>query len=119
MRVEHGKCGLQTDDSIEAAGKTARFLRSRVGRMVGGDHIHRAVPQPFDQRFAVIRRMNGRIHLEAAVVLYILFAKRQIVRSRFASDADTRLFGGADEFHAAAGGDMANMVTATRFSRQF
>ena len=86
--------------------------------VVGGDHIDRAVRNPLQQRGAVAGAADGRVHLEAAVVLQQFVAEVQIVRRGFTGDVCARPLGAADERDALRRGDVADMVGGARLFRQ-
>ncbi len=55
-----------------------------VRRMVGGDHVHRAVSKSCDQRLPIFARSQRRIHFEARIILYVLVDQREVMRRHFA-----------------------------------
>lgn len=113
-----GERALQSRDAHQRPPQAARLFLRRVRGVVGGDHIDRAVRNPLQQRGAVAGAADGRVHLEAAVVLQQLVAEVQIVRRGFAGDVCARPLGAADERDAFRRGDVADVVGGARLFRQ-
>ena len=65
-------------ESGDAKGRAIEFdflARRFVRRMVGGDGVHGAVGEPFDQRRAIFGGGQRRIHLEVRVVDHVFVAQ--------------------------------------------
>ena len=80
--------------------------------VVGGYGVYRAVPQSFYQRLPVFRGTQGRVHLEASVLLQVVLAQGKIVRSRLAAHPDAPVLGAAYQFHALLARYVTDMVAA-------
>ena len=86
--------------------------------MIGGDHVDRAVDEAFQQSLLIGLVPQGRIHLEAALVLQIILTEQQIVRPCFAGHVYALGLGLPDERHGFLAGDVAHVVGAACFLRQ-
>ena len=64
-----GKANSSPMTPMRAARKPSRFLLVGVGRGIRRHHVDSAVREPFDERRPVLRRADGRVHLEPAVLL--------------------------------------------------
>ena len=89
-------------------------------RVVGGDHVDRAVFQGLADSGNVFRLAQRRIHLGAGVVRgACLVREREVVRACFRGDRDTPLLGTADQLDGTARGHMAQMhVSAGEFGKE-
>ena len=81
-------------------------------RVVGGDHVDRAVLNAFDKRQPVLFTSKRRIHLEFAVFFEVVFIQQQIVRRGFTGDVDAARLCLTDQLYAFLGGDMADVIAA-------
>ena len=90
-----------------------------MGRVVGGNGVDGAVAQAFDQGLAVLGAAQRGIHLEAAVLLQVVFAQRQVVRARLAGHAHAAPLGFANQRHALGAGDVADVVAAAGLPGEF
>ena len=110
--IEHRPGRLQPDDAHGAAREPAGLLLGAVRRVVRGHGVDGAVAQALDERLAVLGAAQRGIHLEAAVLLEVVLAKAEVVRSRLAGHAHPAGLGPADELHALSAGNVADVVAA-------
>ncbi len=104
--------GLNADDAKGAAGKALRLLLFGVGRVVGGDHVDGAVLDGLDDGLTVVRRPQGRVHLEAALLEEFAVVEDDVVRTGFTGDVDAPRFGLPDEVQAFGDRHVADVVAA-------
>ena len=116
--IEHREGGFQPYDAHRTALEAARLFLGGVRRVVGGDHVDRAVAQALEQRVAVGGGAQRRVHLEAAVLLQIVLAQREVVRRGFAGDVHAALLRRADQRDAFLRRDVADVIGAFRLVRQ-
>ena len=116
--IQHGKGRFQAHDAEGAALQALRLLRGTVGRVVRGDHVHGAVQDPFDKGLPVLRGAEGRVHLEAAVLLQIVLVQHQIVGGGLAADVQALPFCLPDQSHALLRGYVADVVGAASLPDQ-
>ena len=69
MRVACGKGRFQSDNAHGALFKTLGLFFMAVGRVVGDEHVDRAVQKPLDERVLIGLIAQRGIHLEASVLL--------------------------------------------------
>lgn len=86
VRVENGERRLETDNAHGAPGEAPGLFLRAVRRVVGRDHVHRAVEDALEQRVPVCLRAQGRVHLEAAVLAQVVLGQHEVVRCGLAGD---------------------------------
>ena len=89
-----------------------------VGGVVGGDHVDGAVQKALDEGFPVRLGAQGRVHLEAPVLLQIVFVQQQVVGGRFAGHVHPGFLRLPDDLHALLAGNVAHVVGAAFLRRQ-
>ena len=67
--IQQGKSGLQSNDAEGALFQPPGLLLLRVGRMVGGNDLNRAVLDTLYESKPVLPAAHRRVHLEAAIFL--------------------------------------------------
>ena len=85
--------------------------------VIRGDHAHRAVENSLDKRVSVFFTTKRRIHLEATVLLQILVAEHEIMRTGLTGDIHTFGTGTAYDVHAFLRGNVAHVIAYARFLR--
>ena len=89
--------GFQTNHSEGCALELHLLFVRGMGRVVGCDSIHGSVGQRHQQRLAICRRAQRRIHLAIGVVLaYIFINKSEMVGCDFTSDLCAAALAAAD-----------------------
>ena len=118
MGVENGERRLETDDAHGAPGEALGLFLRAVRRVVGCDHVHRAVEDALEQRVPVGLRAQGRVHLEAAVLAQVVLGQHEVVRRGLAGDVQPLRLRPADKRHALLGGHVAHMIGAACLAHQ-
>ena len=85
-----------------------------MGRMVRGDGIERAVLQRFDHGSNILRRAQGRVHLEVPVRGAALI-EHEIMRRSLRRNTISRRLHGADEIEAQLCADVAEVILHAAF----
>ena len=89
-----------------------------MGGVVGGDHVDGPVPEPLQQGLSILLASDGRVHLEAALLLQHAVVQKQVVGRGLAAHVQPLRLGPADQSYAFLGGYVAHMIAAARFPHQ-
>ena len=82
----------------------------RMGRVIGGDSVHRAVGQSHEQCFAIRCGAQRGIHFEVGVILADIFVdQREVMWSDFAGDARTAALTATDRLQRVGGREMSDV----------
>ena len=127
--MAYSERAFQADDAVGRLKEPETFLVERVGRMVGRDHVHRAVGDRRDRGLPILFAPQRRVHLrERAILEERLVVEREIVRGGLAGDRQAFRLRAADrvetdrrahmlEVHVHAG--FAHQVDVALHNRQF
>src|SRR5579862_1957100 len=77
--------------------------------VIGCNDVNGTVGEASEDGVAVFARGKRRIHFEAGVVLHVFVDQREMMWGYFAGDLKSALFGEADLFERAFGGEMCDM----------
>ena len=83
---------FETGDSKGSAVEFDVLARRVMRRVVGGDGVHAAVGQAFDERGAIFARSERRIHFVMRIVADVFVNEREMMRRNFAGDRQTLFF---------------------------
>ena len=102
-----GESSLQADHSAGSLGEILRLFEIRVGRVIGGDQVDRAVRQALYDRAAVLLCAQRRVYLgESSAAENGVFRQGEMMRRCFRVDPGVLSAGFADKIHTLCGGYM-------------
>ena len=102
--------GFQSGDAERGALEFHLFLVGGVGRMVGGDGVHRAVGERSQDSFKIGGRAQRGIHLVIAVIVtHIVVGQREMMRRHFEGDARFGALATAHTLQGVRGGKMRDV----------
>src|SRR5688572_19031099 len=100
--VHHGQCCFQANDPIWRVGELALLFVIVMRRVVGRDQVDRAITNRLADRLHVLFGTQRWVHLRVRIVPFDrILGERQVMRTRFRSNADPALLTPPDELHRA------------------